>query len=117
MPLDVLSRKLTREDLKEEREAFGIRCWHDQIHASAILERDRTVQIDVFANDVGGDTGPYANRRPARPQSIHSAETRLISEHDAQPPPAPRSSPPGSPHSIRKAVFLKAFCAARSRLG
>lgn len=80
---DVLPRKLTREDLKEYLEAFGIRGWHDQIDASAILGRDRTVQIDVFADELGGDTGPYARRRPARPQSIHSAETRLISEHDA----------------------------------
>ena len=114
---DVLPRKLAREDLKEDLEAFGIRGWHDQIDASAILGRDRTVQIDVFADELGGDTRSCANRRPAWPQSIHSAETRLISEHDAQPPPAPRSNPPGSPHSIRKAVFLKAFCAARSRLG
>src|SRR5262245_13687089 len=58
---------------------------HDQIDASAILRRDRTVQIDVFADELGGDTGPCTSRRPARPHSIHSAETRLISEHDAQP--------------------------------
>jgi hypothetical protein len=114
---DVLPRKLAREDLKEDLEAFGIRGWHDQIDASAILGRDRTVQIDVFADELGGDTRSCANRRPARPHSVHSAETRLISEHDAQSPPAPRSNSPSSPHSIRKAVFLKAFCAAKSRLG
>jgi small GTP-binding protein len=32
-------------------------------------------------------------------------------------PVAPGGGPAGLPHSIRKAVFLKAFCAARSRLG
>src|SRR3974390_2186596 len=61
---DILPRKLTREDLKEDLETFGIRGWHDQIDASAILGRDRTVQIDVFADELGGDTGPYADRRP-----------------------------------------------------
>src|SRR5213079_2535938 len=33
------------------------------------------------------------------------------------PPPGAGGAPPSFPHSIRKAVFLKAFCAARSRLG
>jgi hypothetical protein len=66
---------------------------------------------------LGGDTGPCADRRPARANAIHAPEARFISEHDTQPPPAPGRSPPSFPHSIRKAVFLKAFCAARSRLG
>src|SRR5262249_22274857 len=79
--------------------------------------RDRAVQIDVFANELGGDTGPCADRRPARANAIHAPEARFISEHDAQPPPAPGRSPPSFLHSIRKAVFLKVFCAARSRLG
>jgi hypothetical protein len=90
---------------------------HDQIDTSAILGRDRAVQIDVFADELGGHFGPRAGRRPARPRPIHAAEARFINEHDAQAPPAPGGGPPSLPHSIRKAVFLKAFCAARSRLG
>src|SRR5204863_136153 len=82
---DILPRKLAREDLKEDLEAFGIRGWHYQIDASAILGRDRTVQIDVFADELGGHTGPGANRRPARANAIHAADARLISEHDARP--------------------------------
>ena len=90
---------------------------HDQINASTILWRDRTVQIDVFADELGGHFGPRADRRPARPQPVHAAKARFIGEHDAQVPSAPGGSPAGFLHSIRKAVFLNAFCAARSRLG
>src|SRR5262249_23063031 len=74
-----------------------------QVEASAVLGRDGAVQIDVFANEWGGDTGPCADRRPARANAIHAPEARFISEHDAQPPPAPGRSPPSFLHSIRKA--------------
>ena len=33
-------------------------------------------------------------------RKIHSAETRVISEHNAQPPPAPRA-PPNSPSCVQ----------------
>jgi hypothetical protein len=66
-----------------------IRGRHDQIHAGAIVGRDRAIQIDVFADELGGDPGPCADRRPARTDAIHAAKTRFINEHDAQAPPAP----------------------------
>src|ERR1700731_1015649 len=45
-----LSRQGGEEDLKARR----IRSRHDQIDTSPILRRDRAVQIDVFANELGG---------------------------------------------------------------
>jgi hypothetical protein len=38
-------RKLARENVKEDLEAFDSRVWQDQIDASAIEGRDRTIQI------------------------------------------------------------------------
>jgi hypothetical protein len=61
---------------------------------------------------LGGDLGPSANPCPAGSYPVHAPEARFIGEHDAQPPPTPGGGPPRFPHSIRKAVFLKAFCAA-----
>src|SRR6478736_4280450 len=107
------SKMSCRENLETRR----IRGRHDQIDASAVPGRDRAVQIDVFADELRGDLGSCADRRPAGPYPIHPAEARFVSEHDAQPPPAPGGSPPRCPHGIGKVAFLKAFCAARSRLG
>jgi hypothetical protein len=70
-----------------------------------------------FADELGSDLGPRADRRPAPANAVHAPEARFIREHDAQASPAPGGSPPRFPHRIRKAVFLKAFCAAKSRLG
>jgi hypothetical protein len=47
------------------------------------------------------------------PQSIHSAETRHISEHDAQPLPAPRSNPQASGEPF----FLKSILCRHVALG
>jgi hypothetical protein len=41
----------------------------------------------------------------------------LIGKHDAQATTALGGSSPGLPHSIWKAVFLNAFCAAMLRWG
>jgi hypothetical protein len=114
---DVLSAISAGQDVEEGLKARSIRGWHDQIDASAILGGDRAVQIDVFADELGGHFGPRTHRCPAGPYPIHAAEARFIGKHDAQASSAPSGSPPGFPHSVRKAVFLKAFCAARSRLG
>ena len=77
--------------------------------------RNRAVEIDVLADELRGDCGPRAERRPAGPDAVHAAEACFIGKHDA--PPTPSGGPPRLPYSIRKAGFLKAFCAARSRLG
>src|SRR5256885_3782893 len=51
-------------------------------------------------------------RRPPRSTLFpYTTLFRSICEHDAQPPAAPRRRSPGFPHKVRKAVFLKAFCA------
>ena len=81
------------------------------------LGRDRAVEIDVFADELRRDRGPRADQRPAGPDAVHAAEARFIGKHDAQSPSAPSGGPPRLAHSIRKAPFLKAFCAAMSRLG
>src|SRR3984893_8919735 len=111
---NVLASKLARQHVEENLEACCIRSRHDQIDASAVLRGDRAVEIDIFADELRGDRGPRADWCPARADAAHAAETRLISEHDAQASTAPGSGPPGFSHSIRKAVFLKAS-APRSR--
>jgi hypothetical protein len=62
---DILPGKLSRQDVQEGLEARRIRSRNDKIDASPVLRRDRAVQIDVFANELGGDLGPGANRGPA----------------------------------------------------
>ena len=79
------------------------------VGAKGLLE-DRTVQIDVFADELGGDPGRV-------PIGAQHGRSRFIRPKRASSVNMMRSSPPGSPHGIRKTVFLKAFCAARSRLG
>src|SRR5580704_15475313 len=81
---DILPGKLSRQGGEEDLKARRIRSRHDQIDASPVLRRDRAVQIDVFANELGGDLGPGANRGPARPWPVDPAETRFIGEHDPQ---------------------------------
>src|ERR1700730_17615616 len=105
----ILPGKLSRQDVEKGLEARRIRSRHDHIDASPVFWRDRAVQIDVFANELGGDLGPGADRGPARPWPVDPAETRFIGDHDPQPTAAPGGSPPGFPHSMWKAVFLKAF--------
>src|SRR5271167_552934 len=114
---DVLSRKFSCQHIQKDLETGRIRSRHNQIRAAAILGRDRAVQINVFADQLGRHFWPRSNRRPAWPGPVHAAETRLISKHDAQTTTTPGGCPPGFPHSIRKAAFLKASCAKRSRFG
>jgi hypothetical protein len=47
--------------------------------------------MDVLADELRGDCGPRADRRPAGPDAVHAAEARFIGEHDAQPPPSKNS--------------------------
>src|ERR1700720_295745 len=81
---DILPGKLSRQGCEEGLKARRIRSRHDQIDTSPILRRDRAVQIDVFANELGGDFRPDANRSPARPWPVDPAETRFIGEQDPQ---------------------------------
>src|SRR5271168_5117394 len=106
---NILPGKFLRQNLEEDLEARRIRCRHDQIDPGAVLRGDRAVQIDVFADELGGDLGPDFAGSPTWPRSVDAAEACFIGEHDAQATTAPGGSPPGFPHSIWKAVFLKAF--------
>src|ERR1700682_4658683 len=81
---DILPGKLSRQGVEEDLKARRIRSRHDQIDTSPILWRDRAVQIDVFANELGGDFGPDADRGPARPRPVDPAETRFIGKQDPQ---------------------------------
>ena len=114
---DVLSSEPSCQHIEEYLETGRVRCRHDQIHAAAVLGRDRAVQINVFTYQLGGHYRPRSDRRPARSRPIDTPEPGLISEHDAQAATTTRGCPPGFPHSVRKAVFLKAFCAAMLRFG
>ena len=78
---------------------------YDQINGSTILWRDRTVQIDVFADELGGHFGPRADRRPARPQPVHAAKARFIGEHDAQVSSAPGGESGGLSTASGKPFF------------
>jgi len=60
-------------------------------------------------NELGGDLGPDADRDPARPRPVDPAETRFIGEQDRQAAASLGGSQLGFPHSIWKAIFLKAF--------
>ena len=106
---DILPGKLSRQGGEEDLKARRIRSRHDQIDTSPILRRDRAVQIDVFANELGGDLGPDADRCPAWPWPVDAAETRFIGEQDPQVTASPSGSPLGFPHGIWKAIFFKAF--------
>ena len=114
---DILPGEPACQHLEEGLEACRIRGRHDQVDASAVLGRNRAVEIDVLADELRGDCGPRAERRPAGPDAVHAAEACFIGKHDAQPPPTPSGGPSCLPYSIRKAAFLKAICATRSRLG
>jgi hypothetical protein len=65
---------------EEDLEACRIRHRHEQIDARSVLRADRSVQVDVFANELGGDLGPGADGSPARPWPIDTAEASLIGE-------------------------------------
>src|ERR1700694_1508536 len=83
---DILPGKLSGEDIEEDLEACRIRCRHDQIDARSVLRTDRSVQVDVFANELGGDLGPGADGSPAWPRAVHPAEARFIGEHSKRRP-------------------------------
>jgi hypothetical protein len=103
---DVLPGKLARQHREEDLEACRVGGRHHQVDgASAVLGRDRAVQVDVFTDELGGDLGPYASRRPALGE-CDSWGRSFISEHDAQSPPTAGGGLSGSPHSIRNAVFF-----------
>src|SRR6185437_235585 len=58
---NILASKLARQHVEEGLKACRIRSRHNQIDASAVLGRDRTVQVDVFADELGGHFGPRAD--------------------------------------------------------
>src|SRR5258705_12600153 len=79
-----------------------------RIDAGAVLWADGAIQIDVFANELTGDLRPRPIGSPARSRAVHPAKARFVGEHDAQAATTSGGSPPGLPHSIWKAAFLKA---------
>ena len=46
-------------------EAFGVGRRQDQKDASPVLGRHRPIQIDILADQSGGDRGPRAERAPS----------------------------------------------------
>src|ERR1700731_4640454 len=104
---DILPGKLSRQGGEEDLKARHIRSRHDQIDTSPILRRDRAVQIDVFANELGGDLGlmpigaQHGRGRLMRPKRASSAN------RDPQVTASPSGSPLGFPHGIWKAIFKK----------
>src|SRR5215467_2571780 len=106
---DELPGILLCQYLQENLEAFGIGRRQDQIDAGSILRADSAIQVDVFANELAGDLRPRSIGSPARSRAVHAAKARFVGEHDAQAATASGRDPPGLPHSIWKAVFLKAF--------
>jgi hypothetical protein len=104
---DELPGVLLGQCFQENLEAFRVGRRHDQIDASSILRADCAVEVDVFANELGGDLRPDALRRPARPRPVHPAETRFVGKHYPQPTTAPGSRALSPPYSAWKAAFLK----------
>ena len=70
-----------------------------------------------FADQLGGHFRSGPDWRPARSGPIDATKSRFVGEHDAQTATPPGGGAAGFVHSMRKAVFLKASCAARWRLG
>jgi hypothetical protein len=102
---DELPGVLLGQCLQENLEAFGIGRRQDQIDAGSILGADSAIQVGVFANELGSDLRPRSIGSPARSRAVHAAKARFVGEHATT---SGRNSP-GLPHSIWKAVFLKAF--------
>ena len=104
---NILPGELSREDVEEGLEACRIRRRHDQIDAGAVVRRDRAVQIDVFADELGGDCGPC-------PIGAQHGLGRLIRPNRASSANMMRKRRcacgglPGLPHRMWKAAFLKA---------
>ena len=88
---DELPGVLLGQCLQKNLEAFCVGRRHDQIDASSILRADCAVEVDVFANELGGDLRPDALRRPARPRPVHPAEPRFVGKHGPHPAAAPGS--------------------------
>ena len=112
-----MSGKPARQHVEKGLEACCGRLVSSQINASTILWRDRTVQIDVFADELGGHFGPRADRRPARPQPVHAAKARFIGEHDAQVSSAPGGSPAGFPSTASGKPFFACILRGEVALG
>ena len=90
---DILPGKPARQDIQEALEASRVRGRHNQIDAGPVLRTNRTVQIDVFANEltavpsttVAGSSGrnalhrqtsPATDDRAGRPRAAPSAQRR-----------------------------------------
>src|SRR5262245_61636331 len=103
--------------VQKNLEALRIRRRQNQIDAGSVLGADCAIEVDVFTNELRGDLRPDADGSPARPRLVDPTEARLVGKHDPQATAAPGGSSLGFPHRVGKTGFLKAFWAARSRLG
>ena len=81
---DKLPAVLPGQSLEENLEAFRVGRRHDQIDASSVLWGDGAMEVDVFANKLGGDLWPCPIGSPARSRAVDPPEARFIGEHDAQ---------------------------------
>jgi hypothetical protein len=72
-------------------------------------------KIGVFADELGGDLRPRADRRPAPANAIHAPEASFINEHDAQASPAPPDR--GSAHRALRQVGKAGVPLRRPMLG
>ena len=95
---DHLSRISLGHGVDKYLEALGVGRRQDQKDATPVLGRHRPVQIDILADQLGGDLRPRTERRLARPRPVHAAKARFVGKHDAQPPPAPPPAAPSSQH-------------------
>src|SRR6266436_809574 len=105
---DELAGVLLGQCGQENLEAFRIGRRHDQIDASSVLRADGAIEVDVFANELGGNPRPDADGSPARSWAVHPPKACFIGEHDAQATTPSGGSPTSLPHSIWKIFFLKA---------
>src|SRR5215813_6637346 len=64
--------------LQENLEAFRIGRRHDQIDASSVLRADGAIEVDVFADELGGDLRPRPNGSPARSRAVHPPKARFV---------------------------------------
>ena len=78
----MLPGKSFAQSVEENLKAFRIGLRQDQEKASAVYRANRSIEVDEFANKLGGDGWSHTGRSPARPRTIHPPEASFVGEHD-----------------------------------